>query len=166
YVKKDGHTVWVLVNVARVHEGSDEAPAAVAVIQDITFLKEAQQKLEEALRLREEFLSIASHELKTPLTALLMQVQSVQRLVAREPGLGRYEQRLRRAVESALRLDKLIVQLLDVSRLTEGRLPLEPERVELGSLVGEVVSRFHEAAEQAGSPITLLANGPVEGTWD
>ncbi len=166
YVTKDGRTVWVLVNVARVHEGSDEAPAAVAVIQDITFLKEAQEKLEEALRLREEFLSIASHELKTPLTALLMQVQSVQRLVAREPGLSRYEQRLKRAVDSALRLDKLIVQLLDVSRLTEGRLPLEPERVELGGLVGEVVSRFHEAAEQAGSPITLLANGPVEGTWD
>jgi PAS domain S-box-containing protein len=166
YVRKDGRVVWVLVNVARVNEASGEPPVAVAVIQDITTLKEAQQQLQEALRLREEFLSIASHELKTPLTALLMQVQSVQRLAAREPSLARYEHRLERAVESALRLDKLIVQLLDVSRLTEGRLPLEPEPFELGSLVGEVVSRFDEAAEQARSPITLLTNGAVEGMWD
>ncbi|HEY3592716.1 MAG TPA: HAMP domain-containing sensor histidine kinase [Polyangiaceae bacterium] len=166
YVHKDGRTVWALVNAAKVDDPSGAPQSAVAVIQDITFLKEAQDKLQEALRLREEFLIIASHELKTPLTALLMQVQGVRRLVARDPALVRYEQRLARAEASAVRLEKLIVHLLDVSRLTEGRLKLEPEPFDLAKMVDEVASRFVEAAEQVGSTIIVASGGPVEGNWD
>jgi signal transduction histidine kinase len=127
--------------------------------------KSAQQELE-ALRLREEFLGVASHELKTPLTALLMQVQGVHRAMAGDPSLARYEPRLARAASSGLRLEKLINGLLDVSRLADGRLRLEPERFDLALLVEEVVDRFREIANPDHTPFVVRTATPVFGSWD
>jgi PAS domain S-box-containing protein len=166
YLRKDGGVVWGIVNAAAVRALPDNRMTAVGVIQDITFLKHAQDKLAEALRLREEFLGIASHELKTPLTALLMQVQGVQRLMRTDPGSERYAARLGRAAAAALRLEKLINELLDVSRIGEGRLRLEPERFELGPLIEEVVGRFSEIASPTESSIDVRADQGIHGNWD
>jgi PAS domain S-box-containing protein len=166
YIRKDGQIVWVIVNSAAVRMPPGNEVKVVAVIQDITFLKEAQEKLAEALRLREQFLGIASHELKTPLTALLMQIQGVHRLMVADPTLARYASRLERAVAAGLRLERLIHELLDVSRLAEGRLRLEPEPFELGSLVEEIVDRFSEIALPSESPIAVRTEKDIRGSWD
>jgi PAS domain S-box-containing protein len=166
YVKKDGQVVWVIVNNAAVRATPGDRVTAVGVVQDITFLKEAQDKLAEALRLREQFLGIASHELKTPLTALLMQVEGAQRLMRAEPQLERYASRLARAAAAGQRLDKLINELLDVSRIGEGRLRLDPDQFELGPLVEEVVGRFSEIAAPTESTISVRAEADIHGTWD
>src|SRR5699024_9832044 len=110
--------------------------------------EESQAHLAKALRLRDEFLGIASHELKTPLTALLMQIQGAQRLMRTDPAAARYEARLERARAAGFRLERLINELLDVSRIGEGRLRLEPEpeAFDLGHLVEEVAGRFAEVA--------------------
>lgn len=128
--------------------------------------EKSQEHLAKALRLREEFLGIASHELKTPLTALLMQVQGVERAMSFDPTLERYYARLKRAAAAGLRLEKLINELLDVSRIAEGRLRLEPERFELAPLIEEVVARFGEISNPAEPKITIDLEPGIHGRWD
>ena len=127
--------------------------------------EETQEHLAKALRLRDEFLGIASHELKTPLTALLMQIQGVQRLMRSDPAAARYEPRLERASAAGFRLERLINELLDVSRIAEGRLRLEPEQFDLGHLVEEVAGRFGEIAGQAEN-IRIEVEPGILGRWD
>ncbi len=122
-----------------------------------------------AIRLRDEFLSVAGHELRTPLTALQLQLQSLDAAFARgqvaaEP--ARWEPRVHKTVGHAYRLQRLIDELLDVSRITSGRLNLERERMDLGELAREVVERHGPEAQRAGSIVTLEATGDTFGNWD
>jgi PAS domain S-box-containing protein len=123
---------------------------------------------QEAVRARDEFLSIAGHELKTPLAALLLQLGGMLRLHARgdPPNAERAHERLQKSVSQAQRLDKLIDQLLDVSRITSGRLRIEREVFDLGELTEEVVARFAEEAHDSGTDVRLDAGGELRGCWD
>jgi PAS domain S-box-containing protein len=121
----------------------------------------------EAIKVRDEFLSVAGHELKTPLAALLLQLASLLRLV-RRPGtvdLVRLGERLEKTVGHGARLERLIDQLLDVSRITSGRLRLDRETVDLAEVTAEVIARFADESARAGSPIEL-GGGPARGQWD
>lgn len=122
-----------------------------------------------AIRLRDEFLAIASHELRTPLTALKLQLQSAQRLVGKavhgEAG-DKLASHLVKAGGHTGRLTKLIDELLDVSRITSGRLPLTLEQVDLSALAKEVCGRFPDERSRGGAPLRLHTPGPVRGRWD
>lgn len=104
--------------------------------------QEALSNAEEAVRLRTEFLSVASHELRSPVTSLRGYAQWLPRHLSIQP-LGED-----RKILSALavierqssRVAELIAQLLDISRIESGKLALEVESADLGSLVGAVVS--------------------------
>jgi PAS domain S-box-containing protein len=122
-----------------------------------------------AVQVREDFLSVAGHELRTPLTSLKLQLGMLERTVlaaapegARQTGT----QRLRTIERQVGRLEALVGSLLDVGRLSTGRLELEPGDVELGALVREVVDRLADVFERAGSPVVLEAEGEVRGRWD
>jgi signal transduction histidine kinase len=118
--------------------------------------------LQIAVQVRDDFLAMAGHELKTPLAALLMHVQSVQRAAVKS-GLTQIAERLQKAASSAMRLEKLINQLLDVSRTVAGKLRLEPEPCDLGEMTREVVARF---AESSASPIVIAGESSIRGIWD
>jgi PAS domain S-box-containing protein len=123
-----------------------------------------------AIRLREEFLSIASHELKTPLTGLQLQVQMLARLadqgtLATLPA-ARLMSMLQRAEGQTKRLGKLINSLLDLSRLQAGRLELELANVDLAAVTRDVVELFQPELAAAGSRLVLHAATPVIGHWD
>jgi signal transduction histidine kinase len=95
-------------------------------------------------RQRSEFLSVASHELKTPLTPLSLSLQGIERRVARgQPLDGAMVIRARRQVT---RLASLIDDLLDLSRLEAGRLYLARERIDLRPVVEEVVDEFRDTS--------------------
>lgn len=117
----------------------------------------------EAIAMRDEFLAIASHELNTPLTPLKMQLDSLRR---GQFDAERTAEKLDAASRQVTRLAKLVSELLDVSRISGGRLHIEPERFDLTALVGDVVARVAEEAERAGSTIRLRAGGPCVGSWD
>jgi signal transduction histidine kinase len=117
-----------------------------------------------AIQARDDILAAAGHELKTPLTVLLMQLQGLQRSAQRDP--TKIGDRLAKAGQSGLRLERLINQLLDVSRITAGRLRLEPECFDLSALVREVVQRFADAAAPPQCPIFAPCAEPVDGNWD
>ncbi|AUX48080.1 uncharacterized protein SOCE26_096080 [Sorangium cellulosum] len=126
------------------------------------------QSLQEAVRVRDEFLSIASHELKTPLTALLLQVESLRRAIRLGrgvPGAAQLDPKLATIHRSVFRLSDLVNELLDVSRIAVRGLPLHAEDFDLVALLRESVERFQDAPGQ-GSPIRLLGCPEVLVRWD
>ncbi|MCW5850400.1 MAG: DUF4118 domain-containing protein [Anaerolineae bacterium] len=128
------------------------------------------QQAQAAIQVRDEFLSIASHELKSPLTALLLQLQLLLRHARRGSLTGLPADQLVRLLETGQgqvqRLSKLVDNLLDVSRISAGRLQLELETLDLALVARDVVARFAEEAQAAGSELTLHADQPVVGRWD
>jgi signal transduction histidine kinase len=123
----------------------------------------------EAAEAREEFLSIASHELKTPITSLLLQLELLTKLVANRPSGEPAGLELARSVaeqgrEQCLRLHALIDDLLDVTRVAR-RIELEREAVAMDELVRGVLARFRTQLAEAGCTLdTRLV--PVQGEWD
>ncbi len=115
--------------------------------------------------LRDEFLSIASHELKTPLTSLKLQHQLIDRFL---PGECRESvaPRLSVAARQVGRLSSLVDSLLDVSRITAGRLRLEPIDMELTQLIREVLDRLSEVFSLAECSVDFPPTEPVLGYWD
>jgi signal transduction histidine kinase len=130
-----------------------------------------QGRLEDAIRARDEFLSIASHELKTPLTTLKLQVQSMGVAVSRDTrpdarsGLEKKVAKTERQVE---RLSNLIDELLDASRITSGRMILSlDDDVDLSEVIAEAVDRFKDELIRAGSEIRVRGiDVPIRGRWD
>lgn len=125
--------------------------------------------LKEAVRARDEFLSIASHELKTPLTSLDLQIANALKTLHREAGLGLADSlvpKLEVAARQVDRLTALIDNLLDVTRITSGRLPLTRIRVDLFELVRGMLTRLKETLARSASAVALKCEGPVVGAWD
>jgi predicted ATPase/signal transduction histidine kinase len=121
-----------------------------------------------ALRLRDEFLSVASHELRTPMTSLTLALQT---LVKATPGGKPLDPQvagklLDLAIRQSGRMNRLIGDLLDVSRIETWQLALALAEVELTALVREVVARFQPDLARAGSSVSIAAEGPVVGRWD
>lgn len=120
-------------------------------------------ELRRAVNSRDEFLSMASHELKTPTMTLRLHLEMLRRManrgeLTRELVLARLD----RAERQVDRLELLIHRLLDVSRIAAGRLELERAPFDLGELAREVIERFADA----GPPLRLDAAGDLVGTWD
>jgi signal transduction histidine kinase len=97
------------------------------------------QSAQTAIGIRDQFLSIAAHELKTPLTALLGQVQLILRRAQRDGGLSERDQRSFTTVAGqAIRLNNMIAALFDIARLEGGRLPLKRAPLDLTAFVRQV----------------------------
>jgi signal transduction histidine kinase len=156
----------ISIHTARIPAMFGHAETVLVAFDDITELKDVQAQLEEAVRARQDFLSIAGHELKTPLTSVLLNLRAVDTSLrsgarADDERLAARWQALTRQVG---RLDGLVDQLLDVSRITAGRLTLAPEPIDLGELVREVAGRFSPAPD--GGAIDVQVPSSVEGFWD
>ena len=169
-VRKDGTRFWADVVITALFDDRGRLTGYAKVTRDLTEKVRAQQEqlrlahAEEAVRLRDEFLSIAAHELRTPLSAVQLQLQS---LLERPEGLdARTRAKVERACRSGERLVTLVDTLLDVSRITTGSFTLNPTCFDLTAAVQEVVERFREHAVRAGSTVTLRSQGPLEGFWD
>ena len=122
---------------------------------------------QESVRLRDEFLSIASHELKTPLTSLQLQVSGLRRNLARGPlPQERLVAKVATIDHQVERLGKLVESLLDVSRAAAGPLQLETTDVDLAQLVREVSAGFDAALVAAGCRLELSLAEGVVGRWD
>jgi signal transduction histidine kinase len=114
-------------------------------------------------RVRDHLLSLAGHELLTPLTVLRLQISSLQR---QDFDPARASAKLEMSARSLERLDSLVEQLIDVSCISAGQLALRPEAVDLVTLVREVAATFSERIVQSGSDLDLYAAEPIVGQWD
>jgi PAS domain S-box-containing protein len=128
------------------------------------------QSVQRAVRARDSFLSIASHELKTPLTSLKLQAQIRMREL-KKGNVGRFSPEnlpnLVAADEKQVnRLIRLVEDMLDVSRIHTGKLELGLEEFDLTELLQDTVSRLSSQFEAAGVELKARASGPVLGKWD
>jgi len=133
--------------------------------------EEMLANLRRTLHARDEFFSAASHELRTPLTTLGLQTEGLLMSygTTNEPARAEDERLLRRLGlirKQVVRLDQLVDQLLDISRLIEGRLDLHIEEVDLQSVALEAIDLLREPAQRAGSPILFRGSDSVVGHWD
>jgi signal transduction histidine kinase len=123
------------------------------------------EQLKVAVRARDDFVAMAAHELKAPVSVMLLQLQGLQRSLSKDPATQSASERVGKAANSSLRLDRLITQMLDVSRITTAGFHLEPENdVDLSEVVTDVVDRFAE--EKCASSIALACEKGVTGNWD
>lgn len=149
---------------------------AVVTIHDITrersALQERERLLEElrqAVAARDEFLSVASHELNTPLTPLQLQLDTLLRGARRkELSLDpvRTLERLELAARQVDRLTTRVASLLDVSRITSNTLRLDLEDVDLAEVTREVVARFADDLAVAHCELTVDIPLAATGRWD
>jgi signal transduction histidine kinase len=119
-----------------------------------------------AVRARDELLSVAGHELKSPLNALQLQIHLLARMAKEAVAAGGLAERAEKAARASQRLGLLIDDLLDVSRISAGRLSLQREEVDLAALAREMVARMSEELARAGSEVRLVADAAVVGQWD
>ncbi|WNG55132.1 GAF domain-containing protein [Archangium gephyra] len=155
------------------------SPERVCTEDDFTFAKEyaahatyaidnarLYREAREAIALRDEFLGIAGHELRTPLTALQL---GLQRLVLESATPGdptRLSKWVATCQRQGERLGRLVGDLLDVSRITSGRLPMVLEEMDLSALVEEVAARMGPELEKVRCPLVLKLQSPLPGRWD
>lgn len=154
----DGRETPVLASAAPVREPDGTPAAVVTVFRDIAALKEAS-------RLKDEFLSVVSHELRSPLTPILGFVQLVAKELGREGDHEVQVLRLASVQGHVDRMNRLIEDLLDVSRLKSGTLDIRPEPVDLIDVCRDVA-----AGRAAGAPRqTIDVQAPphaIVGWWD
>lgn len=123
-----------------------------------------------AILARDEFLSIASHELKTPLTPLKLQLQMLARQIRKNDTDSFNSEKVIKIIESSdkqmERLSKLIEDLLDVSRITSGKLNLNLEKVNLGEMIKEVMVQYGNHLKDAVNKVEVLSAPHIEGYVD
>ncbi|MGE4405028.1 hybrid sensor histidine kinase/response regulator [Pseudomonas sp.] len=133
-------------------------------------LRNTKAELENAVRMRDDFMSIVSHELKTPLNTLVLEVQLRKLQLSRNNLAAFDESKLRGMVDKDERqiqsLIRLIDDMLDVSRIRTGKLSIRPSRVDLAQLVGSVVESFAAQMEAKGCQLQLEKREPILGVWD
>ncbi|HEX3695789.1 MAG TPA: PAS domain S-box protein [Polyangia bacterium] len=168
--RADGEYRWILDRGTPRYDTSGRFAGYIGSCIDITERKNLEIELLSSVRVRDEFLSIASHELRTPLAAMQLQVENMDRMVqkrgAEHLANGRLSADLERAGGHVRRMTRLVDTLLDISRLSAGRLELERKEMDLVTLVQDVVRTMRAAATAAGCELQLSAPATAVGCWD
>jgi len=132
--------------------------------------RKAKEAAEEAIKARDEFLSIATHELKTPLTTITLRIQSTLDSILNQ-SLANFNgemlvESLSSAHEQTNRLQKLIKDLLNFSLITRGKLDLELKEVDLNEVIKLTIDRFQDNVVLAGCKLEFKSEGEINGLWD
>lgn len=168
-MKKDGTLIPLELSVTPLRKNKKFTFSAF--IRDISDRKREQEiikvteaSLRQAIKARDEFISICSHELKTPLTSMKIQFQLAQKLY-REGNPKVFEKEaVRRRIEIAnkqvARMGLLIENMLDVSTISSGRLALETKEVDLLALTREIVETYQEQFDYAHIDLKIISQSP------
>jgi two-component system CheB/CheR fusion protein len=152
-VRKDGAICWVAVSVSALLDSNDKPESAVAVYHDITERKILEQQ-------KDEFIGIAGHELKTPVTSIKAYTEVLQE---------RFD-KLKDTKNSSLvfklngqldRLTLLIRDLLDTTKIAEGKLELRLEKFDLGKFITERLEELQRLSEQHKIKFTATPLRPI-----
>ncbi|POF43673.1 hybrid sensor histidine kinase/response regulator [Pseudomonas laurylsulfativorans] len=133
-------------------------------------LQNTQLELEQAVRMRDDFMSIVAHEVRTPLNGLILETQLRKMHLARDNAAAFTLDKMHAMVDRDERqiksLIRLIEDMLDVSRIRIGKLSIRPTRFDLSTLVRDVLHNFSQQIDAAEASVTLDAEQPVIGNWD
>ncbi|MDX9677498.1 hybrid sensor histidine kinase/response regulator [Pseudomonas zeae] len=133
-------------------------------------LQNTQLELEQAVRMRDDFMSIVAHEVRTPLNGLILETQLRKMHLARDNAAAFTLDKMHAMVDRDERqiksLIRLIEDMLDVSRIRTGKLSIRPSRFDLVQLVSNLLQNFAQQIEAAETEVSFTAPVPVEGHWD
>lgn len=133
-------------------------------------LQSTQADLEQAVRMRDDFMSIVAHEVRTPLNGLILETQLRKMHLARDNAsaftLDKMHAMVDRDERQIKSLIRLIEDMLDVSRIRTGKLSIRPSRFDLVQLVSNLLQNFAQQIEAAETEVSLTVFGPVHGHWD
>lgn len=140
----------------------EELARRVGTSIENAFLYEAAK---EAIESRDNFISMASHELKTPLSSLKLQLQMTQRNIHPETGETIPATKLMQALDNSSdyvnKLNALVEDLLDVTRIESGRLQYHFETIDLTELAKNMVDKFRPQMQTMGSTLSFETSGPI-----
>jgi PAS domain S-box-containing protein len=152
YLRRDGSVFWSHTTVAAVRGPAKEIRRLVVTIQDITRRKEVEESLREADRRKDEFLAMLGHELRNPLAPIRNAVQILNERGRQDV----VEQRAREIIDrQAAHMARLIDDLLDVARISRGKILLRPRRLDLADLVRATVEDHRDDLEAGGLEVEL-----------
>ncbi|MBC3362372.1 hybrid sensor histidine kinase/response regulator [Pseudomonas sp. SWRI154] len=133
-------------------------------------LQATRSELEQAVRMRDDFMSIVAHEVRTPLNGLILETQLRKMHLARDNAAAFTLDKVKAMVERDERqiksLIRLIEDMLDVSRIRTGKLSIRPTRFNLTALVQNLVRNFQPQIAAAECTLSCTAEPLVEGHWD
>ncbi|MBD7977000.1 hybrid sensor histidine kinase/response regulator [Serpens gallinarum] len=133
-------------------------------------LRQTQRELQQAVRMRDDFLSLVSHELKTPLNTLILETQLRRMHLQRENQIAFSPSQLLTMVEKdehqIRNLIRLIDDMLDVSCIRTGKLSIRAQPCDLAELTRKVLDAFRPQLRQAGNELQCAIQGPARGCWD
>ncbi len=190
HVRRDGAILQVEVSTRPLKLGT--RPGWVHAVRDISKRKQEEKEREdllreaqEAVQARDMFLSVASHELKTPLTIiqgyaeLLRRQLETAKPLSNEPGdtgqvivnQGQLARRIENVYTATGRLTTLINELLDINRMERGALELNRERMDLTAMVSTVIQNAFARDQVSDHPrgVRIVAEcptTPIWGSWD
>jgi signal transduction histidine kinase len=162
-----GH--WRFFRVASRELPPKDGRGALSLLTflDLTGQKVAEDELRDAVEARDEFFSVATHELKDPLFSLQLSIQLLRHTAERQgPVPTHVLQHLDVSERQVTRLGHLIDNMLDIARIVNGRLELDLESLDLCELAHQVVARFQAQASSSGTPLLAEPCPPVVGRFD
>lgn len=175
--RKDGQYRWHLGRAYPLRDSRGAIILWVGTNTDIQEQKEVQERnnelrvrAEQALKARDEFLSIASHELKTPITSLRLQVQLAKKRREQKDPLAYSMERLDALIDltdkQTERITRLVDDMLDISRIRAGKLTIKKEEIVLHQLIAEILGRMEQTLKNAETPVSLECPEDIIGHWD
>ena len=128
------------------------------------------QELQRRDERKDDFILMASHELKTPITTLKLQVQMRNRLIKKGDLSVYLPEKVNSLITTAehqlSRIERLVDDMLDISRIENGKLKLQYEQFDLGDLVKKTFQSFSEEFKNAKCPVELDIKEGIVGQWD
>jgi signal transduction histidine kinase len=157
--RPDGTRVQALAHANPMHDEDGKLTGAVEMIVDVTEQKRAEEVLREADRNKDEFLATLAHELRNPLTPIRNGLQILRMTGGQGAAQERVLDTLDRQIQHIVRL---VDDLLEISRISRGKLEIRKERVELVSIVETALETTRPLIEAAGHELTVsLPSDPI-----
>ena len=169
YLNKDQTYTWMEA-IALNQMENPNIEGVLTISREISSRKKLEEDLKLALALRDEFLSVASHELKTPLTSLKLQLQMLSREVRPAenilPNVARLAKSLSVSTKQVDRITALVENLLDVTRIQAGKLGIKPEESDLSEALEDSLDRFGSLFSDAGCALKIMIEKNIIGSFD
>lgn len=173
-VRKSGEKFWAHISLTVLKDSSGDVIGFTKVVRDLTDqkitekeirkIKEHSQELEDSIRIRDEFISVASHELRTPVTRILLNIQLMKR---NGQNLSEKEVKSLDVCESATKeLVTLMDNLVDVTRLRLGKLEIRRTKTNITNTILHMIDRFKDDIRFAGNHLSFSHSGDIIGYWD
>lgn len=155
--------------LSEVHEVNEALQSAAAKRKsNEEKINDLYEKAQEAVQIRDTFMSVASHELKTPITTIKLQFQILNKMIKKTEMIPNtaLERPIQRVEHVVNRLNVIIDDLLDVSRISAGKLSYQPQPIQLGEMVSDIIQSLDEFALRNGSVIYFNKEADISGEWD